>query len=263
MRLDLHLDEVFAAGVDDVWRALTEPAVLARWLMDNDFDARAGRRFTLTGPPTTDWGGRIECTVVEIDPPRRMAWSWNGGTPDEVDTRVVFEVRPETCDGHTTRLQLRHTGDAMPAQRHALRAMWSRRLDCLGGVLAPGYACRLRIDAPRARVFDAVATAEGIAGWWTPISRADGDRGMRLRLTAHDELVGVRVDAVRRPSWVRWSCTTHVGERVWDGNVVMFELVDLGTAGCEIRVRHEGVPGRAVERGWDRVLGLLAASPGP
>ena len=40
MKLDLRFDEIFEMPVDAVWRAMTNPQVLARWLMENDFAPR-------------------------------------------------------------------------------------------------------------------------------------------------------------------------------------------------------------------------------
>ena len=46
-----------------VWRALTEPALLAAWLMDNDFAPEAGHEFTFR-----EDRAEIACKVLEIEP---------------------------------------------------------------------------------------------------------------------------------------------------------------------------------------------------
>ncbi|MFC0003037.1 SRPBCC family protein [Micromonospora siamensis] len=89
-----------------VWRALTDSDLLARWLMPNDFAPVPGHRFTFRAAPRPDQGfdGVIRCEVLELDPPRRLRWSWRGGT---LDTEVAWTLVPE---GHGTRLFLVHSG---------------------------------------------------------------------------------------------------------------------------------------------------------
>jgi len=50
-----------------VWRALTEPALLAKWLMQNDIKAEVGHRFTFQAPPIPgQWDGRVDCMVLAV-----------------------------------------------------------------------------------------------------------------------------------------------------------------------------------------------------
>jgi uncharacterized protein YndB with AHSA1/START domain len=78
-------EAVFPDRIESVWQALTNSDELAAWLMENDFVARVGHRFTMRCDPDGD----IECQVLELDPPRRMVWSWNG---EFGETTVVFEL---------------------------------------------------------------------------------------------------------------------------------------------------------------------------
>ena len=92
-----------------VWAALTDSAALARWLMPNDFQARVGHHFTFRVQPTSGWSGVVECEVVELDPPRRLAYTWRGD-PAMPDTLVTFDLEPAAAGG--TRLRLEHRGFA-------------------------------------------------------------------------------------------------------------------------------------------------------
>ncbi|MGX5800202.1 SRPBCC family protein [Bradyrhizobium sp. Arg314] len=56
---------------EKVWRALTEPELLAAWMMPNDMKAQAGARFTFAGPDTP-----IECEVIETEPGKLLRYSW-------------------------------------------------------------------------------------------------------------------------------------------------------------------------------------------
>jgi uncharacterized protein YndB with AHSA1/START domain len=61
---------------DKVWRALTQPELIAEWLMKNDFEAVVGRRFHLRSEPMPQWDGVIACEVLAVQAPERLAYSW-------------------------------------------------------------------------------------------------------------------------------------------------------------------------------------------
>lgn len=121
-----------------VWRALTDPTLLAEWLMPNDFAPTVGHRFTFTTDPVPAHGfdGRIDCEVLMIDPPHRLTISWSGGN---LDTTVTWTLTPERTG---TRLRLIHDGfdDTDPVQtitKKILGGGWSGHLaQRLGATLA-------------------------------------------------------------------------------------------------------------------------------
>jgi uncharacterized protein YndB with AHSA1/START domain len=89
---------------DRVWQSLATTEALAAWLMPNDFQPKLGHRFTFRTKPRPGFDGIVRCEVLEIDPPRTMVWSWEGGG---MKTVVTFRLSP-TADG--TRVHLRHEG---------------------------------------------------------------------------------------------------------------------------------------------------------
>src|SRR5947207_8824530 len=97
-----------------VWRALTEPHLLARWLMENDIRAEVGHRFTFRAPPVAGWDGVVQCQVLEVDAPRRLRYSWRGGSDDRqgygerIDTTVTWTLT--ATEGGGTLLRLEHAG---------------------------------------------------------------------------------------------------------------------------------------------------------
>ncbi len=97
-----------------VWRALTEPQLLARWLMENDIRAEVGHRFTFRAPPIPGWDGVVHCEVLEVDPPKRLRYSWRGGSDDlqgygtRIDTTVTWTLT--ATEGRGTLLRLEHAG---------------------------------------------------------------------------------------------------------------------------------------------------------
>jgi uncharacterized protein YndB with AHSA1/START domain len=92
-----------------VWRALTEPALLAQWLMANDMRPSVGHSFRFTQEPTPWWDGIVHCEILESEPPRRLRYSWRSGPESSpLDTEVTWTLTP-TASGGTT-LALEHTG---------------------------------------------------------------------------------------------------------------------------------------------------------
>ncbi len=96
-----------------VWKALTEPALLAAWLMPNDIRPEVGARFTLQADADTG-GSAIACEVLAAEPPHLLRYSWRGDDADRdaaahaLDSTVTF-VLTETADGGT-HLRLVHDG---------------------------------------------------------------------------------------------------------------------------------------------------------
>ena len=78
-----------------VWRTLTEPALLARWVMPNDIVPEVGRKFQFRNEPTEWWDGVVDCEVTVVDPPKRIEYTWAGGPPKmRIDTTVSYTLTP-------------------------------------------------------------------------------------------------------------------------------------------------------------------------
>lgn len=99
---------VYPHPVERVWRALTEPETLARWLMANDFAPEVGREFRFHSTPQRGWDGTVHGTVTEVDPMRRLAYTWLGGANASGEpTTVTWTLEPTSVG---TRLRLEHSG---------------------------------------------------------------------------------------------------------------------------------------------------------
>jgi uncharacterized protein YndB with AHSA1/START domain len=98
---------------EKVWRALTDPALLAEWLLPVvGLRLEPGATFTLKTQPFPDWDGTVNCRLVEIEPQRKLSYTW---TVPFLDTVVTFTLTP-TASG--TRLLLVQSG-FKPAQKQA------------------------------------------------------------------------------------------------------------------------------------------------
>jgi uncharacterized protein YndB with AHSA1/START domain len=101
--LDYDLD----AAPEALWRALTDPALVASWLAPNDLSphestADMGQRFLLQPSP----GESVACEVLVSEPARRLCYRWreipDGGQP--LDSVVTFEITPGPDGGSHLRL---------------------------------------------------------------------------------------------------------------------------------------------------------------
>ena len=104
--------------VEAVFRAWTEPHTLALWWGPENFttpvaemDVRPGGAYRIVmrsrdGERELRVGG----TYREVEPPRRLvfSWRWEGGVPDDMESIVTVELHPHGED--RTELVLTHGG---------------------------------------------------------------------------------------------------------------------------------------------------------
>lgn len=110
-----------------IWRALTQPELIAEWLLKSDFAPEVGREFRFR----QEWG-EIECRVTEVEPEKSLAYTW---AAFGLVSTVTWTL---TSTGQGTRLRMEQTGfrrDQEEAYRGA-RAAWTGYLRQLEAVLA-------------------------------------------------------------------------------------------------------------------------------
>lgn len=91
---------------EKIWRALTQPHLIAEWLMKNDFKPDVGHRFNLRG----DWGGVLDCEVLAVEPNKTLSYSWDFSSDDAVydlKSTVTFTLTATTTG---TRLRMEQSG---------------------------------------------------------------------------------------------------------------------------------------------------------
>lgn len=118
-----------------IWRALTDPALLSEWLLPvADLALEPGAPFAFRTQPQPGWDGTVHCRFVEIEPLRKLAYTWSVGDMD-IDTVVTFTLTP-TDSG--TRLSLVQTGfrteqrQAWGGARYGWKMMGGRLAELLG-----------------------------------------------------------------------------------------------------------------------------------
>lgn len=118
---------------EKIWRALTEPALLAEWLLPVvGLELAPGAAFTFKTQPQPGWDGTVNCRFLEIEAQRKLSYAWAVG---EMDTVVTFTLTP-TPSG--TRLSLVHSGfkahqkQNFGGARYGWRMMGGKLVDLLG-----------------------------------------------------------------------------------------------------------------------------------
>lgn len=99
---------------EKLWRALTQPHLIAEWLMKNDFAPVVGHAFKLQG----DWGGVLDCEVLEVAPDETLSYTWNFANDDpafDLRSVVTFTLTP---NGAGTHLRMEQAG-FRPEQKQA------------------------------------------------------------------------------------------------------------------------------------------------
>lgn len=126
---------------------------------------------------------------------------------------------------------------------------------------------RIEIDlaAPPERVYEAIATADGVRSWWTDGTFAEEVGGVG-RLTFGNGWTELRVEKLVPDREVEWSC---VGQDIagfdptdeWVGTRIRFRLTSIdGDSGTHLDFVHEGLAGLGCEemcvKGWSHYIGV-------
>ena len=92
---------------EKVWRALTDPTLLAEWLLPViDLELEPGAVFTFKTQPYPGWDGIVNCRILELEAQKKLSYAWVVGDMG-LDTVVTFTLTP-TPSG--TRLSLVQSG---------------------------------------------------------------------------------------------------------------------------------------------------------
>lgn len=124
----------FQAPLAEVWEAISKPEELSKWFGHRtELDLRAGG----DGAMTWDNHGRYAVRVEEVDPPRRLVWSWvhEPGVQfdDAPSTRVEWTLT--TREGGGTTLHLLESGFLTDLHHGENQEGWDAELGELADLL--------------------------------------------------------------------------------------------------------------------------------
>ncbi|AXK80442.1 SRPBCC domain-containing protein [Pseudolabrys taiwanensis] len=128
------VEREFPFPPEKLWRALTQPHLVEEWLMKNDFAPVVGHRFNLRG----EWGGVLDCEVLEVEPHKTLAYTWNFAHDDaayNLHSVVTFTLTPTRTGTHLRMEQKGFRPDQKQAYGGA-HAGWRQFLDKLEQVVA-------------------------------------------------------------------------------------------------------------------------------
>lgn len=100
MSKDLSMDFQFNNSAEQVWNALTDSDMLAKWVMDNDFKPVVGHRFQFSMEATGGWDGKIDCEVLDVDEPHRLSYTWVSFGESHTITWTINEDKDGTTHLH-------------------------------------------------------------------------------------------------------------------------------------------------------------------
>jgi uncharacterized protein YndB with AHSA1/START domain len=119
--------EIFiAAPRERIFQAITDPAQASQWwgrkdqyyFNHFDMDVRVGGKWSTTGTSPKNGDLEVHGEFLEVDPPRRLAYSWSSSWMPAV-TKVLWEFDSQS---NGTLVRLTHSGfagDANQTQGHS------------------------------------------------------------------------------------------------------------------------------------------------
>ena len=118
---------------EKIWRALTQPHLIAEWLMKNDFKPVVGHRFNLRA----DWGA-VDCQVLTVEPNKTLSYTWNVTRDDDPGglTSVVTWTLTPTATGTHLRMEQSGFRPDQPRYYQGAKYGWQQFLANLEQVLA-------------------------------------------------------------------------------------------------------------------------------
>ncbi|TCC39572.1 SRPBCC family protein [Kribbella sindirgiensis] len=123
MDTEIRIERVLPATIGRVYDAWTRADLLVQWYCPNpkldlkvQADVRTGGSYVVEMGPYV-----VRGTYLEVEPPRRLVFSWKWDGTDDEPTRVEVELS-EVPDG--TRMLLSHTGFATAEDAANHRQGW-------------------------------------------------------------------------------------------------------------------------------------------
>lgn len=141
LRLDIR--RLLCAPRTVVFRALTEPRELAKWFgpegftipgVESDLQAAGGYRIAMQPPEGAAF--YLVGEFLEVDPPRRLSYTFRWEDPDPEDRETVVTLSLRDIDGTSTELAFTQ-GDFATERRRALHEEgWTQSFDKLDELMS-------------------------------------------------------------------------------------------------------------------------------
>jgi uncharacterized protein YndB with AHSA1/START domain len=134
----LRITRTYPASRQRVFAAFTEPDLLKQWWGPNGFslpraevDLRVGGRYRFAMQPPQGDTAYLTGSFKEVNPPRRLVYTWAWESMPEFETLVTIEFREAEGDTEVVITQERFSNDEV-RQQHAVG--WIGGLDRLSEI---------------------------------------------------------------------------------------------------------------------------------
>lgn len=112
MKTKIEHQWFYSQSPEEIWEYLTKSELIEKWLMPNDFMLKIGHEFTFVTNPIPGLGldGNFYCKVLEIEPLKKLVYTWKGGSSKNnptLDTLVEWTLEKKE---NGTELRLIHSG---------------------------------------------------------------------------------------------------------------------------------------------------------
>jgi uncharacterized protein YndB with AHSA1/START domain len=112
---------------EKIWRALTQPDLIAKWLMKNDFRPAVDHRFNLRADR-----GAVDCQVQTVEPNKTLSYTWGAY---DLKSVVIWTLTPTSRGTHLRMEQSGFRRD-QPQYYQGAQGGWQRFFANLEQVLA-------------------------------------------------------------------------------------------------------------------------------
>jgi len=120
---------------EKVWRALTDPVLLSEWLLPvAKLDLAPGAAFMFKTQAYPGWDGTVSCRMLEIEPQRKLSYTWS---VPFLDTVVTFTLTPSASGTRLSLVQSGFTPDQKRESggaRYGWKMMGEKLVDLLGRI---------------------------------------------------------------------------------------------------------------------------------
>jgi uncharacterized protein YndB with AHSA1/START domain len=131
------------ATAEEIFELWTKPDLMARWMspFPGAVDCKASCDFRLGGSyslvmVSQDESREVTGTYVQIDPPRKLVFTWMGPLTNHVNTLVTVELNPH---GGETELLLTHERLPTPEMHVGHTKGWGHILDHLADAASKDF----------------------------------------------------------------------------------------------------------------------------
>lgn len=113
------------------------------------------------------------------------------------------------------------------------------------------FSIKLSLEADAPTAYRAVATRDGIRGWWTTFANFDDNEGSvaEMRFPGSGFFAQMRVVRLDPPRLVHWVCVdaehppgVSSDRRDWIGTEITFEIEEMAAGKTQLMFTHIGLP---------------------